>query len=268
MTAQHRLRAFTLIELLVVISIISILCALIIPAVSAAREQARRVMCSGQLRSLAGAWLVYEQDWKQLPMGRYTPARNYVQQSSCNALREDYGVPVKVTLCPSSTRFPTTGNQWNSPNASEGGRMTYYYLGGFGGNSGGTGTIYYGTRSTGWGGGQFPSLADGYGPILTTLRKDLPNAPELSAQFMMSDCSDPLPNNTNYIPIAPNHPDNANINNPSGGNVLYADGHANWHVFSNGTTAKSWRYFYTTASSRSVIWWSQDNPPPSASWVP
>jgi hypothetical protein len=40
---------------------------------------------------------------------------------------------VALTLCPSSTRFPTTGNQSTSPNISEGGLMTYYYLGGLGG---------------------------------------------------------------------------------------------------------------------------------------
>ncbi len=52
-------RGFTLIELLVVISIIAVLVALTLPSLSAAREVARRVLCSGKMRQvgmLAGAY--------------------------------------------------------------------------------------------------------------------------------------------------------------------------------------------------------------------
>lgn len=58
---------FTLVELLVVITIIGILMGLLIPAVNAARETARRNQCSTQLNNLAKAALQYEMAKKQFP---------------------------------------------------------------------------------------------------------------------------------------------------------------------------------------------------------
>ena len=55
--------SFTLIELLVVIAIISVLAAMLLPALQGAREMSRRASCAGNLRQMAMAIMHYSNDW-------------------------------------------------------------------------------------------------------------------------------------------------------------------------------------------------------------
>lgn len=69
MKGAARRGGFTLVELLVVIGIIALLIAILMPALSTAREHARRIKCVSNIRQLSMAWLMYANENK----GRFCP---------------------------------------------------------------------------------------------------------------------------------------------------------------------------------------------------
>ncbi len=69
MVRPRKHRGFTLVELLVVIAIIGILVALLLPAIQAAREAARRTQCQSGLKQLGLAALNFDSTYRHLPMG-------------------------------------------------------------------------------------------------------------------------------------------------------------------------------------------------------
>ena len=84
-SADFRL-GFTLVEFLVVIAIIGILVALLLPAIQAAREAARRSQCANNMRQLSLAVLNYESARKELPPAGIAQIRKIRNSASISSI--------------------------------------------------------------------------------------------------------------------------------------------------------------------------------------
>jgi len=114
-TSEHK-RGFTLIELLVVISIIVLLMALLIPALSRARKQAQAVVCQARLRESGLGFSAAATDLRDAGFGAQASGESAVPDNIFGS-RSLYGQAPDIMLCPSAGKLYSSEmyDSWGGP---------------------------------------------------------------------------------------------------------------------------------------------------------
>ncbi|MCA9210603.1 MAG: DUF1559 domain-containing protein [Planctomycetales bacterium] len=148
-------KGFTLVELLVVIAIIGVLVAMLLPAVQAAREAARRSSCTNNVKQLALAFHNYHDTYKKFPAYQYpvsgvnawqghgalTMILPFIEQNNIydkvdftkswdngvhSALRTTH---IEAFKCPSDVPYPNQAYGGTNYGVSGGARVNFYDTG-------------------------------------------------------------------------------------------------------------------------------------------
>ncbi len=112
--------AFSLLELLVVIAILCVLLTLLLPSMARVQEQARRVHCLGNIRSLLGiTFLVARDQQGELPLLRgYRPDPHWYGRDWRTRLMTSYGLTRDTCYCPSNYEKWNFDVFWDYPDGA------------------------------------------------------------------------------------------------------------------------------------------------------
>ena len=227
---------FTLIELLVVISIISLLIAILLPALAGAREASRRIKCASQMRAINFSVLSYEVDYKGLPTGMYDIGI-VMNDGIHQIIRDEYSIGLQMTVCPSGEEPKNDTYAWEDDGNR--GRLAYTHFAGWGYRAAFP-------ETNGWLSGGLYLSDDGFYPPLNTRELTRPSVMPYSMDVAYMFCS----TFSNYKPPRSNHHAD-DTSDAAGQNVSYFDGHVKWQRYELGI---SMRYFRRSGSD--IAWWT------------
>lgn len=120
---RRRILGFTLIELLVVIAIIAILAAMLLPALSRAKEEAKKMVCVNNQHEILIATLMYvDSNDQYMPPGEISaPGVNTNGYLTWDQLLMPYGISTNSLICPSQPTGPglSTRDYWVNANVDQ-----------------------------------------------------------------------------------------------------------------------------------------------------